>query len=211
MCSNLTSKVLVSRPGHAPTIVPQHNCSLVNETRAYPQHRLNFLPLPQGHGSLRRRPFTLAKESSSTAALIHVAEDILEDARQEIKDLQKELEDERAKSEETADLREKHEANEKVIEEMKGELKRADNAIKSIDERFEVSEKRKEQSERRYREIAEDYEKLADEKEILQKKFEKLSDEKANTTEVLNSVQKDNTKLKEEVVCLSAPKFATPK
>ena len=108
-------------------------------------------------------------------------------------------------------MKDKLESNENLINAMKTKLARAEETNKSIEEQFEVSKKRKEQYEIRYSEVAEDYEKLADEKEILQKKFEKLSDETAITSEVLNSVQKDNTKLKEEVVCLSAPKFATPK
>ena len=108
-------------------------------------------------------------------------------------------------------MKDKLESNENLINAMKTKLARAEETNKSIEEQFEVSKKRKEQYEIRYSEVAEDYEKLADEKEILQKKFEKLSDETAITSEVLNSVQKDNTKLKEEVVRLSAPKFAMPK
>ena len=108
-------------------------------------------------------------------------------------------------------MKDKLESNENLINAMKTKLARAEETNKSIEEQFEVSKKRKEQYEIRYSEVAEDYEKLADEKEILQKKFEKLSDEKAITSEVLNSVQKDNTKMKEEIIRLSAPKFATPK
>ena len=97
------------------------------------------------------------------------------------------------------------------LEPTRRERGRVERERRAVYERVEILEKQRDQSESRYREVTKDYEKIADEKVEWKKKFDKISEEKDITSEVLQSVQADNEKMKKEIARLSAPKFATPK
>ena len=97
------------------------------------------------------------------------------------------------------------------LESVEKELDRSRKERKSLEGRIYVLENLRIKDDARYRALTQDYEKVADQRVELQKEFDRKMREKEITNETLQGVQSRNTELKNEIVRLSAPKFATPK